>query len=73
MEHLPARGVTCPLPVRDQSSNLNELSGRPAALVTFLEGVWPKRPDRRHCFELGKALARMHLAAEAFRCSAPMR
>lgn len=40
MEHLSARGVTCPLPVRDAEGRvLNELAGRHAALVTFLEGM----------------------------------
>jgi homoserine kinase type II len=67
MEHLSARGVTCPLPVRDAEGRvLNELSGRHAALVTFLEGMWPRRPKVDHCFELGKALARMHIAGEGF-------
>ncbi len=37
MEHLSARGVTCPLPVRDRNGDiLNELAGRRAALITFL-------------------------------------
>jgi homoserine kinase type II len=67
MEHLSARGVTCPLPVRGSGGRvLNELAGRPAALITFLEGVWPKRPKVEHCLELGRALARMHLAGEGF-------
>ena len=67
MEHLAARGVTCPLPVRDtHGSVLNALGGRHAALVTFLEGMWPKRPKEEHCLELGKALAQMHLAGEGF-------
>jgi homoserine kinase type II len=67
MEHLSARGVNCPLPVRDTSGNvLNELAGRSAALITFLEGVWPKRPKVEHCLELGRALARMHIAGESF-------
>jgi homoserine kinase type II len=67
MEHLSARGVNCPLPVRDTSGRvLNELAGRSAALITFLEGVWPKRPRVEHCLELGKALARMHIAGESF-------
>jgi homoserine kinase type II len=67
MEHLSARGVTCPLPVRDSGGQvLNELAGRSAALITFLEGVWPKRPRVEHCLELGKALARMHIAGESF-------
>jgi homoserine kinase type II len=67
MEHLSARGVTCPLPVRDKSGNvLGSLAGRRAALITFLEGVWPKRPKVEHCFALGKALAQMHLAGNGF-------
>jgi homoserine kinase type II len=67
MEHLSARGVTCPLPVRDATGNiLNHLAGRHAALVTFLEGVWTRRPKVEHCLELGKALARMHVAGEGF-------
>ena len=67
MEHLSAGGVTCPLPVRDTSGrNLNELGGRHAALVTFLEGVWPRKPSPEHCLELGRALAQMHIAADGF-------
>jgi homoserine kinase type II len=67
MEHLSARGVTCPLPVRDRDGRvLNELAGRYAALVTFLEGMWPRRPKVEHCLELGKALAQMHTAGENF-------
>jgi homoserine kinase type II len=67
MEHLSARGVTCPLPVRDSEGRvLNELAGRHAALVTFLEGMWPTHPKAEHCQELGKALARMHIAGAGF-------
>jgi homoserine kinase type II len=67
MEHLAARGVNCPLPVRDKTGNvLNELAGRHAALITFLKGVWPRRPKVEHCLELGKALARMHLSGLDF-------
>ena len=67
MEHLSAHGVSCPLPVRDRRGNvLNELSKRHAALVTFLKGVWPKRPKADHCSELGSALARMHMAGRDF-------
>jgi len=67
MEHLSARGVTCPLPVRDTNGQvLNALAGRHAALVTFLEGMWPRRPKVEHCLELGKALARMHVAGGDF-------
>jgi homoserine kinase type II len=64
MEHLSARGVICPMPVRRRDgAALGELSGRPAALVTFLEGVWIKYPTVEHCAAVGRALAAMHLAA----------
>ncbi len=67
MEHLAARGLNCPTPVRDlEGRNLRELSGRPAALVTFLEGLWVKRPAVEHCLAVGAELARMHLAAGDF-------
>ena len=40
MEHLAARGVTCPQPVRNRAgSALGELAGRPATIVTFLNGI----------------------------------
>jgi homoserine kinase type II len=67
MEHLAARGVTCPTPVRDgEGRNLGQLSGRPAALVTFLEGFWVRRPTAAHCAAVGRALAELHLGGEGF-------
>ncbi len=67
MEHLAARGVSCPTPVRDREGrNLNELAGRPAALVTFLEGFWVRRPTPTHCLAAGGALAQMHMGGEGF-------
>jgi homoserine kinase type II len=67
MQHLAARGITCPLPVRDREDRtLKELAGRPAALITFLEGLWARRPGIDHCAGLGDALARFHLAGSDF-------
>jgi homoserine kinase type II len=67
MEHLAKAGITCPTPVRDtQGRMLRTLAGRPAALVTFLEGVWIRRPQPRHCAEVGKALAGLHVAGRGF-------
>ena len=63
MEHLARRGVTCPQPVRNRAGDaLGTLAGRPAAIVTFLDGIWIRRPNVRHCDAVGEALARMHLA-----------
>ncbi len=72
MEHLAGSGLTCPTPVRDaQGRNLGELAGRPAALVTFLDGVWIRRPRPEHCVAVGEALARLHLAGKSFAMQRP--
>ena len=41
---------------------LRTLCGRPAAVTSFLSGVWPLRPTPAHCGPLGEALAKMHVA-----------
>jgi len=67
MEHLAARGITCPQPVHNRKGEtLGKLCGRPAAIVTFLEGMWMRRPAPRHCAAVGEALARLHLAGADF-------
>jgi homoserine kinase type II len=67
MEHLAARGLTCPQPVRSRSGEaLGRLAGRPAAIVTFLDGMWIRRPSAAHGAALGEALARLHLAGADF-------
>jgi homoserine kinase type II len=70
MEHLAARGLTCPQPVKNRAGEtLGRLAGRPAAIVTFLDGMWIRRPNATHCAGLGRALAELHLAGADF----PMR
>ncbi len=70
MDHLAARSISCPTPVHDGSGNaLNRLAGRPAAIVTFLNGVWVRRPTAEHCRAVGAALAELHLAGSGFQLS----
>lgn len=72
MQHLALKGITCPLPVaRSDGSLIGRLAGRPAAIITFLEGIWPRRPTVPQCREVGKALAGMHLASVDFTLSRP--
>jgi homoserine kinase type II len=67
MEHLARRGITCPQPVRNSHGEaLGMLAGRPAALVTFLEGMWIRRPSVWHCAAVGESLARLHVAGTDF-------
>src|SRR5208337_3490575 len=41
MEHLHARGITCPQPVKNRNGEtLGKLAGRPAAIITFIDGMW---------------------------------
>ena len=63
MEHLARRDLACPTPVHGRDGEvLRELCGRPAAITSFLSGVWPLRPAPSHCGPLGEALAKMHVA-----------
>ncbi|WP_313615890.1 homoserine kinase [Agrobacterium sp.] len=72
MHHLADKGLSCPLPLpRNDGELLGELSGRPAALISFLEGMWLRKPEAKHCREVGKALAAMHLAGEGFDIKRP--
>jgi homoserine kinase type II len=67
MEHLAKRGITCPQPVKNRNGGvLGRLAGRPAAIVTFLEGLWIRRPSASHCAAVGEALAGLHLAGKDF-------
>jgi homoserine kinase type II len=72
MDHLAHQGVACPTPVRAKDGGaLRELCGRPAALVTFLNGMWPRRIEPFHCAGVGTALARLHKAGESFAMTRP--
>ena len=65
--HLASKGLNCPTPVLNRTGHsLGRLAGRPAALVTFLEGLSVSRPKTAHCAQLGKALAELHLAGTDF-------
>jgi homoserine kinase type II len=67
MEHLARQGVACPTPVRARDGvALRQLCGRPAAIVAFLAGMWPRRILPFHCASLGRTLAALHLAGASF-------
>jgi len=70
--HLAANGFPCPEPVlaRDGKA-LQTLEGRPALIVTFLNGLSPRKPNAAQCRSLGAGLARMHLALKDFEMPRP--
>lgn len=72
MHHLAGKGISCPLPVeRGDGALYGTLAGRPAALITFLEGMWMRKPTVAHCREVGRALAELHLAGADFSIERP--
>ena len=67
MQHLASRGITCPQPIENKKGEaLGKVAGRPAAIITFLDGLWIRRPSPVHCAALGEALAKLHLAGLDF-------
>jgi len=70
MTHLASHGINCPQPVKNRHGEaLGSLCGRPAAIINFLEGIWPRKPNAAHCAGVGQALAKMHLAGANFAMS----
>ena len=72
MDHLAEKGINCATPIRDKKGEiLKSLCGRPAALISFLKGMSPRHPEPSDCFQLGSALASMHIAASDFNIHRP--
>jgi homoserine kinase type II len=67
MQHLAAHGFPSATPVSDrQGGTLGELRGKPAAIVTFLNGLSVRRPTIAHCREAGEGLAWLHQAGAGY-------
>jgi len=67
MARLAERGFPAPQPaVTKAGARITHVKGKPAAIVSFLDGVWPRAPNVRHCALIGEALARMHNALDGF-------
>ncbi len=67
MHHLAAKGFHCPLPIMDRKGvALRSLCQKPAALISFLKGLWPKTIHTHHCHALGETIAKMHLLTQDF-------
>lgn len=70
MRHCALKGIAAPQPVaRRDGALMGTLCGRPAAMVTFLDGMASRKPKPLHCGALGAGLAAFHAATLDF----PMR
>lgn len=67
MDHLAETGLSCPTPIHGRDgAALRSIAGRPAAIVSFLLGTWPRKITTHHCAELGAAMAHLHAAGRDF-------
>ncbi len=67
LDHLAGKGMACPTPIKTANGDqVTELSGKAAAIVTFLEGFCMKTPEARHCRDVGQTLARLHIAGKSY-------
>ncbi len=72
MQHLAHKGISCPLPVGSKDGNvIGMLARHPAVMITFLEGMWLRKPQVVHCREVGKVLAELHIAGKDFVMTRP--
>jgi len=72
MAHLAERGIPVPAPVPNTDGELVvALHGKPAIIVSRLQGSSQLDPQAVHCAEVGRMLARMHLAAQDFALHQP--
>ena len=68
MAHLARAGVECPAPEPDRTGALfSVLNGKPASLVTRVDGEPMLAPDAVHCAAVGAALARLHVVSSTYR------
>jgi len=68
MAHLARAGVECPAPAVDRTGALfGMLNGKPASLVTRVDGAPMPAPEVRHCASVGAALGRLHVASATYR------
>lgn len=67
MSYLSTHGVPCPQPIANQAGiSLHMLNGKPAVLISRLKGQDIAAPNTRHCAEVGRVLAKMHIAGQMF-------
>ncbi|HUW50345.1 MAG TPA: homoserine kinase [Sulfuricella sp.] len=67
LDHLASHGTPCPRPIASLENNfLGELNGKPACIVSCLEGQPLDQPDPAHCAQVGEMLADLHLAGRSY-------
>ena len=67
MEHLADRGIHCPLPIHGRDGKVQRtLQGKPAAMLSWLEGSSTSAVTSERCRALGAALGQLHREGQDF-------
>jgi homoserine kinase type II len=67
MTHLAQHGVLCPAPIADKAGvALHHLKGKPALMVSCLQGKDTDHPNLEQCQAVATTLAQMHIAGLSF-------
>jgi homoserine kinase type II len=67
MAHLSDQGIACPKPLANlKHGYLGQLNGKPAAMVSCLNGKDVHDPAPKHCSMVGDFLARLHIAGQSY-------
>ncbi|MFA5371889.1 MAG: homoserine kinase [Sideroxydans sp.] len=67
MAHLARHGIPCPAPVANSENQfLGELNGKPACIVSRLNGKSITQPTIANCAAVGAILGQLHLAGQSF-------
>ncbi|OSI11904.1 homoserine kinase [Neisseria canis] len=66
-KHLNESGVACPLPIQRKDGKFDStLAGKPACIVSCLDGCNISWPTDLQCFSTGAMLAKMHISGQSF-------
>lgn len=67
-DHLKDKGLNCPVMLTaSDGSRLQDIKQKKAAIISFLEGAEAKEISKEHISQLGKTVAKMHLAVSDFK------
>jgi homoserine kinase type II len=67
MAHLARHGIPCPNPVANRANQfLGTLNGKPACIVSRLNGKSTTTPSNAQCAAIGAMLGQLHIAGQSF-------
>ena len=66
-KYLCNKQIKCPKPIADLNNNyINNIEGKNCVIMSFLEGNKAVNVDTRHCYQVAKELAKMHIHTKEF-------